>query len=183
MEVELYRNDHRVVLGNIIAGLRYHNKPFILVSECFLNGDYTEISDERYRDMLAFTFVSDKYPSIVIHNVKQLCQLAVDTDTVPTEVISCGHKNVAFFGITPNFKYNDVKPKKTAGYCQMSVQIMKNVISMLPKEYTIVDPFMGDGTIGVAAVEMGRDFIGVEIDQLTFDIAEQRIFNAKHALE
>ena len=56
---------------------------------------------------------------------------------------------------------------------------MKNIIGVLPKEYTIVDPFMGSGTTGVAAVELGRDFIGIELDPMYFDIAKQRIFNAQ----
>lgn len=60
---------------------------------------------------------------------------------------------------------------------------IKDSIEVLPKEYTIIDPFMDSGTVGVAAVKLGRDFIGVEKDPLSFDIAEQRIFDAKHALE
>lgn len=102
MEVELYRNDCRLVLDNIMAGLRHDNKPYAFVSESFLNGDYDGIKD---------------------------------------------------------------------------------AIKVLPKEYTIIDPFMGDGTVGVVAVKLGRDFIGVEINQLSFDIAEQRIFDTKHSLE
>ena len=40
---------------------------------------------------------------------------------------------------------------------------------------TIFDPFMGSGTTGVAAVRLGRQFIGVEIDPHYFDIAKGRI--------
>lgn len=39
----------------------------------------------------------------------------------------------------------------------------------------ILDPFMGSGTTGVAAVQMGRRFIGIEIDEGYFDIACRRI--------
>ena len=61
----------------------------------------------------------------------------------------------------------------------MPLQVMKNIIGILPQEYTIVDPFMGSGTTGVAAVELGRDFIGIELDPMYFDVAKQRIFNAQ----
>lgn len=44
---------------------------------------------------------------------------------------------------------------------------------------TILDPFMGSGTTGVAAVQMGRTFIGIEREQKYFDIACQRIENAQ----
>jgi site-specific DNA-methyltransferase (adenine-specific) len=43
---------------------------------------------------------------------------------------------------------------------------------------TILDPFMGSGTTGVAALEMGRKFIGCEIDPKYFKIAEKRIIAA-----
>ena len=40
---------------------------------------------------------------------------------------------------------------------------------------TILDPFMGSGTTGVACVQTGRKFIGIEIDPGYFEIARQRI--------
>jgi modification methylase len=43
---------------------------------------------------------------------------------------------------------------------------------------TILDPFMGSGTTGVAAVKLGRKFIGIEIEPRYFDIACKRISDA-----
>ena len=43
---------------------------------------------------------------------------------------------------------------------------------------TILDPFMGSGTTGVACVKLGRKFIGIEIDPGYFDIACKRISEA-----
>ena len=42
-----------------------------------------------------------------------------------------------------------------------------------------LDPFMGSGTTGVAAVQMGRDFIGIEREPAYFDIACRRIEQAQ----
>jgi DNA modification methylase len=42
-----------------------------------------------------------------------------------------------------------------------------------------LDPFMGSGTTGVAAVQMGRDFIGIEREPKYFDIACKRIEQAQ----
>ena len=42
----------------------------------------------------------------------------------------------------------------------------------------ILDPFMGSGTTGVAAIQLGRKFIGIEKDPKYFDIACQRIEQA-----
>lgn len=40
---------------------------------------------------------------------------------------------------------------------------------------TILDPFMGSGTTGVACIRTGRKFIGIEIDERYFDIAVKRL--------
>ena len=48
-----------------------------------------------------------------------------------------------------------------------------------PDATTILDPFMGSGTTGVACVELGRKFIGIEIEQEYFDIAVRRISEAQ----
>jgi len=44
---------------------------------------------------------------------------------------------------------------------------------------TILDPFMGSGTTGVACVNLGRKFTGIEIERRYFDIACERIENAQ----
>jgi len=44
---------------------------------------------------------------------------------------------------------------------------------------TILDPFMGSGTTGVACVQTGRNFIGIEIDPDYYAIAERRIRDAQ----
>lgn len=44
---------------------------------------------------------------------------------------------------------------------------------------TILDPFMGSGTTGVACVQTGRNFIGIEIAKTYFDIAKARIEKAQ----
>jgi hypothetical protein len=49
----------------------------------------------------------------------------------------------------------------------------------VPLFTSILDPFMGSGTTGVAAVQMGRDFIGIEREPKYFDIACKRIEDAQ----
>jgi len=43
----------------------------------------------------------------------------------------------------------------------------------------VLDPFMGSGTTGVACVQTGRNFIGIEIDEGYFNIAKERIEKAQ----
>ncbi len=48
---------------------------------------------------------------------------------------------------------------------------------------TILDPFMGSGTTGVAAIQMGRKFIGIEREPKYFDIACKRIEQASKQVD
>jgi site-specific DNA-methyltransferase (adenine-specific)/modification methylase len=61
---------------------------------------------------------------------------------------------------------------------QKPLEVMKWVIELCPKSDTILDPFMGSGTTGVAAIQMGKKFIGIEREQQYFDIACKRIEQA-----
>ena len=62
---------------------------------------------------------------------------------------------------------------------QKPIPLMKWCLGFLPDAQTILDPFMGSGTTGVAAVQMGRDFIGIEREPKYFDIACKRIEQAQ----
>ena len=47
----------------------------------------------------------------------------------------------------------------------------------------VLDPFMGSGSTGVACVNTNRDFIGIELDETYFEIAENRIIEACKMIE
>ncbi len=61
---------------------------------------------------------------------------------------------------------------------QKPIQLMQWCLNFLPKAETILDPFMGSGTTGVACVNLNRKFIGIELEQSYFDIACRRIEQA-----
>lgn len=42
----------------------------------------------------------------------------------------------------------------------------------------VLDPFMGGGTVGLAAIESGREFVGIEKDERWFSVACRRIERA-----
>lgn len=56
------------------------------------------------------------------------------------------------------------------------IELMKTLIENSSQEGDIViDPFMGIGSTGIAVKQLNRKFIGVEIDNQYFDLAEERI--------
>jgi site-specific DNA-methyltransferase (adenine-specific) len=75
--------------------------------------------------------------------------------------------------------FNGVGPgcSEYAGHpTQKPIDLMRWVIEKTTG--TILDPFMGSGTTGVAAVKLGRKFIGIEIEPKYFEIAVRRISEA-----
>ena len=69
----------------------------------------------------------------------------------------------------------NVSSEKTEHPCQMPYEVMRRIVGILPDEYTIIDPFMGSGTTGLACKELGRNFIGVELDAKYFEISKRRL--------
>jgi site-specific DNA-methyltransferase (adenine-specific) len=61
---------------------------------------------------------------------------------------------------------------------QKPLPIMLWCIEQAGNPKTILDPFMGSGTTGVAAIQLGRSFIGIEREPKYFDIACKRIEQA-----
>jgi site-specific DNA-methyltransferase (adenine-specific)/modification methylase len=62
---------------------------------------------------------------------------------------------------------------------QKPVALMEWCLSFLPDAQCILDPFAGSGTTGVACMNLGRRFIGIEIERKYFDIACERIARAQ----
>ena len=66
--------------------------------------------------------------------------------------------------------------KKQFHPTQKPTPLMERLIKLVSDEGNIIlDPFMGSGSTGIAATNLGRSFIGYEIDEKYFKIAEQRI--------
>lgn len=63
---------------------------------------------------------------------------------------------------------------------QKPIRVLKHIIKIASQPGDVVfDPFMGVGSTGVAANEMARKYIGVEIDKNYFDAAKKRLPNSK----
>jgi site-specific DNA-methyltransferase (adenine-specific)/modification methylase len=62
---------------------------------------------------------------------------------------------------------------------QKPIAVMQWCIEQAGMPETILDPFMGSGTTGVAAARLGRSFIGIEREPKYFDIACKRIDEAQ----
>jgi DNA modification methylase len=95
-----------------------------------------------------------------------------------------GYKSGAFFGDKDIRRSNVVKTDtyrhgqtgKIDHPTQKWLPLMNYIVkSVAPPSGVCLDPFMGSGTTGVAAIQLGRKFIGIEIDPTYFEIACRRI--------
>jgi len=71
----------------------------------------------------------------------------------------------------------NVSEEKTDHPCQISVKIMERIVA-LTKADVILDPFMGSGSTGVACLNLGKSFIGIEREEKYFNIACERLESA-----
>jgi site-specific DNA-methyltransferase (adenine-specific) len=71
-----------------------------------------------------------------------------------------------------------IQPTSRNHPTEKPVPLLSAIIEAVPGA-TILDPFMGSGSTGVAAIQRGRRFIGIEIEPRYFDIACRRIEQAQ----
>lgn len=218
--IELYNTD----CMQLLRGGQLQGRKIIIVTDPPFNIGYKyntykdRKKEQEYWQWLAGLLTELGTPFVVVHYPEALYRLAIETGQAPAKVCSWvynsnnkrQHRDVAYFGVQPNFKQitqpyknpNDKRVKaliaagktgaalydwwnvnqvkntsaeKTAHPCQMPLEVMKNIVGILPKEYTVLDLFMGSGTTGVACKELGYDFIGCELDTEYYEIAKKRL--------
>jgi len=101
----------------------------------------------------------------------------------PDAVPSMANIELAWTNINQNAKHivcsiAQTNPERVAHPTQKPLKVMLFTIEQAGNPQTILDPFMGSGTTGVAAIQLGRKFIGIEREPKYFDIACQRIEQA-----
>ncbi len=83
-------------------------------------------------------------------------------------------RNINNMGSKNCLEFDNIRNKKHP--TQKPVKLMQVLIeNSTDCGQTVLDPFMGSGTTGVAAKNLGRSFIGIELDEDYFKIAEERI--------
>jgi site-specific DNA-methyltransferase (adenine-specific) len=217
VKTELIHGDYLEEMHKI----KMREKKFVIVTDPPFNigYHYNEYKDnmdsDEYYEMLASIFQYG--PFVVIHYPEEIYKIAFQVGEFPDKVISWvynsntpkQHRDIAFFGIKPDFKkygqpyknptdkrilqriadgksarlydwweinqVKNVSKEKTSHPCQMPLEVMKRIVGILPPDYTIVDPFMGSGTTGLACKLLNRNFIGIEKSEEYFEIAQSRI--------
>lgn len=89
------------------------------------------------------------------------------------------HRGARPTGISSTFRAN-----KSEHPCAKPLPWMQWAVLLASREgERVLDPFMGSGTTGVACAQLGRRFVGIEIEPRYFDIACRRIDEAQRQLK
>ena len=77
--------------------------------------------------------------------------------------------------------FENARPSKQFHPWEQSLTWAEYCLKLVPPGGTVLDPFLGAGTSGIAAIQNGYHFIGIEKDQSTVEIARKRISEAAAA--
>jgi len=89
-----------------------------------------------------------------------------------------GHRGTSVLRHKAPVSWNSTSHGRSHAH-EKPVSLMVELLEKCPPHWTILDPFMGSGTTGVACVQTGRNFIGIEIDAGYCEIARKRIEDAQ----
>lgn len=148
------------------------------------NGYSDRMDEGEYYAMLAE--VTAQTAAVVIHYPEQLHRLSIEKGEAPERVVSWVYnsntrklmaegKGARLYDWWNVNQVKNVSKAKTGHPCQMPVEVMKNIIGILPDGIGVIDPFLGSGTTAVACAELGVPFIGYEIVEEYAEIANERV--------
>lgn len=80
------------------------------------------------------------------------------------------------------YRIKSVGTKQKHHQTEKPVELLEKLLAICPDSGTVLDPFMGSGSTGVACVNTGRNFIGMELDTGYFETATRRIQEAQEQL-
>lgn len=76
------------------------------------------------------------------------------------------------------YTYANVATQKRNHQTEKPVQLMEDLLEIVPSGARVLDMFMGSGSTGVACINTGREFIGIELSEYYYKVAQERIKKA-----
>jgi DNA modification methylase len=175
----------RQALHAMDCGLRLHD------TMIYVKADFKPLSHNRYEQAFEYMFIFSKGKPKTFNGIKDKRNVGfgrsvtgtvrnADGTTKPQS--GAGLKQISEFGLRTNvWTLSPAKGEKCHSHPAVFPHRLADdhITSWSNQDETILDPFMGSGTTGVAAVQMGRKFIGIEREPKYFEIACKRIEEAQ----
>ena len=157
---------------------------------------YVPLTHNRYEQEFEYMFVMSKGKPKTFNPIKVKCKYAgikhwgkpTYHKTNNSGLVSVEQKNIKDTKIHGNiFIYDTAKASKKGEYGGHPAPFPEalandHILSWSNEGYVVFDPFMGSGTTGKMAILNNRNFIGIELNEEYFKIAERRIEEAKNEI-
>ena len=157
---------------------------------------YVPLTHNRYEQEFEYMFVMSKGKPKTFNPIKVKCKYAGTKHwgkptyhkTNNSGLVSVEQKNIKDTKIHGNiFIYDTAKASKKGEYGGHPAPFPEalandHILSWSNEGYVVFDPFMGSGTTGKMAILKNRNFIGIELNEEYFKIAERRIEEAKNEI-
>jgi len=173
-EDDLSEEDYQIWMSSVVSELLRITRGLVWINHKVRYADRKAIHPARFLDFPLYSEVIwDRGGSITLNARK----------FAPSYEVIYG------FG-EPNYWNNDanklmsvwrIAPSRNNGHpCAFPLQIPLRLINASCElGGTVLDPFMGSGTTGVACMQTGHNFIGIELDPKYYELAEKRIAKAQ----
>jgi DNA modification methylase len=176
------------LLYNINYGCENTDAMWLLLANIIENTDLTVVEQIIWKKRNAIpNNVSKNRLTRIVENVFVICRKSeVNTFNANKPIVSAMkgtgqdvYANVYNFIVAPNNNRGSHTKVHKATY---STELCERLIKMYFQEKdTIIDPFMGTGTTGLACLNTNRNFIGIEMDEKYYCISKDRIDELKRA--
>ena len=141
-----------------------------------------QVKQPRYSSCFEYMFVFSKGTPKTFNPIMRECKLGgklYDSTAKNMDGESGRHKltyNVNKEMVDYNIWDIAVAQNKTSHPAVYPIEIpLKHIQSWSNEGDIVLDPFMGSGTTGLAALELNRKFIGIELNEEYFELSKQRI--------
>ena len=145
-----------------------------------------QVKQPRHNQAFEYIFVFSKGKPKTFNPLMVECKSAGQVYNSTCKQISTGnereHKNFVInqYKVSDNIWEFAVSQNKTEHTAVFPIELpIRCIETWSVSGDTILDPFMGSGTTGIASVSEGRNFVGIEIDERYFNLAKGRIEDAK----
>jgi len=183
-KIDKILNENGVIIYNINYGGENTDTLWLLLASIIQNTPFTIVDQIAWKKNNAIpNNVSGRALTRIVENVF-IFSRKKETKTFMSnkQVISISkigqkiYENVFNFIEAPN---NDQGEHTKIHKATYSIELCTKLLKMyVPENKTVLEPFMGSGTTGIACKQLNRSFIGIELDKDYFNIAKDRIDNA-----
>ncbi len=100
---------------------------------------------------------------------------AEEGETLETDGEELTEDEAVEYAAAQGIGLNRVQKRRNIHPTVKPYKVMERLLADIPKDLPVVDPFMGSGSTGIAALQTGHDFIGIEREEEYLTIAEGRV--------